>query len=195
MQVYDIEQRSTEWHLARMGKFTASTFHKLFSKKDSAGYNELINTIVYERLTNDTPEGYTNEWMQRGIELEDEARIDYEVRTANIVDVVGFISLTDWVGVSPDGLVNDVGMVEIKCPKFSTLIDYHLKDKIPNNYYWQMQGQMWVAGREWNDFYAFHPKLKPFLKRVQRDEGAIEKLENVVELAIQEVKKRIEKLS
>ena len=195
MQTYNIEQRSTEWHLARMGKFTASTFYKLFSKKDSAGYNELINTVVFERLTNEAPESFTNEWMQRGIELEDEARIDYEVRTANIVTEVGFMSLDSWTGVSPDGLVNDVGMVEIKCPKFSTLIDYHLKDKIPNNYYWQMQGQMWVAGREWNDFFAYHPKLKPFIKRVERNDSDIEKLKSEVEIAIEEVKQRIKKLS
>lgn len=192
--IHEIEQRSTEWHQLRLGKFTASGFYKLFSKKDSSTYKNYINDIVIERLTGQPVESYVNEAMQRGIDLEPEAIIEYEFITDRFVEQVGFVQYNDFVGVSPDGLVNDKGLIEIKCPRHTTFIEQHLSGKVPTQYYWQMQGQMWVTGRKWCDYFVYYPNLKPFIRRVERNNKDIIRLMREIVLAKNEVLRRVESL-
>lgn len=194
MKIYNCIQGTEEWFTARRGKFSGSNFAKLFMAKSTKGYNDLINTIVYERITGITPETYTNSAMQRGTELEPFAREAYELHTFNKVHEVGFIELDEYTGVSPDGLVGNNIMTEFKCPLYNTFIGYALSGKAYNDYEWQIQGQLYVAEREYVDFFIYHPNLKPLYYRIGRDEKAIAKLKIELEIAITEVEKRIKKI-
>jgi len=196
MKIYtNIEQGTDEWLSIRCGKFTASTFSDLFMKETTKGYQEAINRVVFERISGEFPESYSNDFMKRGTELEPLARESYEILTFNKVHQVGFIELSEWVGGSPDGLIEDEGMLEIKCPKWSTLISYLLEDVIPKDYMLQMQGNLWVSGRQWCDFFVWHPAFHPMLRRVKRDEKIIAEIQVATERAIEEAKKRVEILT
>lgn len=195
MIIHDVEQGTTEWLRLRMGKFTASNFATLFMKPETQGYNNLINQIVFERLTGELPETYSNGWMDRGKELEPYAREAYEFLTFNMVKQVGFVEQDEWVGCSPDGLIDSDGILEIKCPKFSTLISYHLSDNPENDYRYQIQGQLAITQRQWCDYFVYHPKLKPILKRIYPDEKIITSLMVKLNEAIELVKERIEKIN
>lgn len=195
MKIYkDIEQNSLEWFEIRKGKFTCSTLSDLFMDKKTKGYNEAINKVVFERLTGEIPESFVNDYMKRGSELEPLARQRYELETFNNVEQVGFIEYSDWFGYSPDGLIGDSGLIEIKCPKFSTLIDFALTKKIPKEYIYQMQGGLLVSEREWCDFVMFHPKLDLQIVRVFRDEEIISEIQKVLAESVEEVIKRIDKI-
>ena len=194
MIIHNFEQGTPEWLACRADKFTASNFVDLFAKETTQAYQNLINNVVYGKLTGEAPETYQNEYMIRGSELEPFAREAYELETFNKVNQVGFIELNEWIGYSPDGLISEDGLIEIKCPKHSTLIEYHLSGQMPTKYYWQMQGGMYVTGRQWCDYYVWHPKLKPLLKRVERNEDDILKLESKLNEVIEIAKQRIEKL-
>lgn len=189
-----IEQGTLEWKQLRLGKFTASRFAKLMGNKSTKGYQDEIYRVAYEKKTGNVVESYVNSSMQRGTELEPIARTAYENLKNVFVDEVPFIELNEWVGVSPDGLIDDKGMLEIKCPEWNTHIDYLVGGKLPTLYKWQVQGQLWVAKRDWCDFFSYHPDLEPLLIRVKRDEKLIKQLEERVNEAIEEVKIVMEKI-
>jgi len=191
---HDIEQNTEEWMELRKGKFTASSFKDLFMAKSTKGYQNAIYKVVYERMTGESPENFTNDYMQRGHELEPLAREEYEKQTFNEVLDPGFFELNEYVGASPDGLIGEDGLLEIKCPAYSTMIDYLLNPKLPSIYQHQVHGQMWVTGRKWCDFLAYHPKLKPIIIRVERDETIIVEIEAKINEAISEVNRIIEKI-
>lgn len=180
---YDIQQNTPEWLNVRLGKFTASTFSDLFSKPSTKTYQNAINKVVFERLTHELPESFSNDWAERGHELEAEAIEAYEMRTFTKVNRVGFVEMDDWTGCSPDGLIGEDGLIQVKCPKYSTLIEYVLSGEVPNDYMIQMQGELWVTGRKFNEFFVYHPKLKPILKRVERDEAMIASIAEAVKTA------------
>ena len=195
MIVHTIEQRSKEWYQLRCGKFTASTFAKLMGKKTNKGYQDEIYRVAYETLTDEpVSNGCVNAAMQHGIDTEPEARLWYEKHENVFVEEVGFIERNEFVGVSPDGLVDDNGVLEIKCPQYNTQIDYLLKHWLPSEYKWQVQGLLWVSEREWCDFLSYHPKLDKLLVRVRRDESAIKELETRINEVIEETKEVINKL-
>lgn len=195
MIIHDVEQNSEEWFKLKAGKFSGSKFGKLFMGKSTKGYDDAINEIVYGILTGKTPDSYQNQDMKTGTLREPDARKQYEAYNGEIVEQVGFIELNKWVGCSPDGIIGKDGMIEIKCPKWSTLINLHLKPKIEKDYYWQMQGSLYVTGRQWCDFFVYHPDLEPYQERVNRDEPAIEQLKEEIDRAIIEVEGRIKQLS
>lgn len=192
--IHEVIQGTPEWHEVRKGHFTASRFGDLFMTKSTKTYNNLINDIVFERITGEIPESFSNGWTERGKELEPEARDSYEFLTFNKVHQVGFIELNEWIGCSPDGLIGDKGDISIKCPKYSTAIEYMLNDKIPKDYDWQMQGELYITGREWCDYFVYHPKLNPLKIRVYRDEKKIDELKVELNTAIETAKLRIKKL-
>jgi len=193
MKIHQLEQGSDEWHELRSTKFTASKFNNLFMKKTTKSYQNTINEVVFARLTGEVEEGYTNEYMKRGIELEPEAIEAYELLTFDKVDRVGFIELDDWVGCSPDGLIGTEGLLQVKCPKATTLMDY-IEKEVPEQYMRQIQGELYVTGRKWNDFFVYHPKLKPIIHRVKPMKDYQEEIKEHLKEAIAEAKKRIEKL-
>ncbi len=195
MRIYNFLQHSPEWYEARRGKFTCSTLSDLFMDKKTKGYNDAINKVVFERLTGEIPESFTNDYMKRGTELEPFAREKYQMETFNEVQEVGFIDDgSEWFGYSPDGLLEKDGLIEIKCPKFSTLIDFALTRKIPKEYMLQMQGGMLVSDRKYCDFIMFHPKMNLIVERVNRDEMILGDIREKLLIAIEEVKQRLERL-
>lgn len=192
--VRDIAQNTPEWLALRVGVLTASNFHKVTMKgrggKDSVTRAALIDQLATERITGrSAEEGYSNYWMDRGKEREDLARSIYEFQTGHEVEQVGFIYMDDskLIGCSPDGLVGEPGMVEIKCPKLSTHLGYirhGIDAHMP-----QIQGQMMVADRQWSDFVSYCPEshIELWTVRVERDDEYIEQLLIACRLLLAEV--------
>jgi len=183
MKVVTAEQRTPEWYASRMGIPTASSFDKIITPKGelSTQRTKYLYKLVAEKLSGTVEETYINLAMQHGIDTEDEARKVYELVTLNDVEQVGFcLSDCERYGASPDGLVGDDGLLEIKCPKAETHIEYLLNGKLPTAYFQQVQGQLLVTGRKWCDFMSYYPNLKPFIVRVERDDEFLSKLEQAL---------------
>lgn len=193
----EIIQGSLEWHQLRLGKVTASRVADVIAKTKS-GYSasraNYLAELVAERLTGSPAERFTNTAMQWGTEKEPEARDAYMFATEADVSEIGFVHhpRIAMTGASPDGLVGDVGLVEIKCPNSATHIETLRGQQVPAKYITQMQFQMACTGRAWCDFVSFDPRLPPpvlhlFIKRVHRDEAMIAELEREVEAFLAEV--------
>jgi len=150
-------------------------------------------------LTGKPAESYTSKEMQWGLDHEAEAREIYSV--INEVEVLES-ALVDHptlkAGASPDGLVGEDGLIEIKCPNSATHIQTLISGKAPSKYIPQMQGQMWITGRQWCDFVSFDPRLDDknaiFITRVERDRDYIKRLEVEVKKFLKEVDQLIKQL-
>ena len=180
-------QGTPEWLAERAGRVTASMISNVLMKPETAGYRDYLSQIVAEMLTG-KPQGsdYTNSYMQYGTETEPLARSAYEVATDSVVDEIGFCEhpTIKQSGASPDGLVGDTGLVEIKCPKVSTHLSYLLAGVAPAQYKNQMMWQMACTGRAWCDFVSFRPDLPEhlqlFVVQFDRDPVRIAELEVAV---------------
>ena len=192
MIVHNVAQGTPEWKQLRSGKFTASNFDKLFMGKSTAGYQGLINTIVFERLTNSVAPSYSNDTMKRGNELESEALQRYELETFSKTQKIGFVEHNEWIGCSPDSFVGDEGLVQVKCPLHNTFVYYLLfPDKAKAEYLYQCQGEMFVSERVFNDLFIYHPMLPPITIRIDRDEKIISDIQKELTIAIKLVEERI----
>lgn len=198
-----MEQRTDEWFAARLGKVTASKVADVIAKTKtgySASRENYMTQLICERLTGKKQESYSNAAMDWGTENEPYARAAYEAASNVLVDEVGIIDhpFLPMCAASPDGLVNDDGMVEIKCPNTATHFETLLAGKIPSKYVPQVQWQMACANRLWNDFVSFDPRapegLQLFITRVDRDDKYISELEAEVHKFLEELEQRMEKL-
>jgi hypothetical protein len=181
-----MEQGTSAWHSARCGKFTASRFSDLMARGRSgvsASRGALLATLAIERLTGLATETYQNDAMRRGVELESEARRAYEKRKGILVEEVGFIPHPDlpFVGCSPDAMVGGNGLAEFKAPfNPAKHVDALRTGAHAKEYYWQLQGQLMVTGRQWVDAVSYDPRfpegLQLAIHRVFRDEKAIAEL-------------------
>lgn len=172
MKVYYCEQRSKQWYGLRCGKLTASNFHCMLGNSWTS-HSYLLEKAL-ERLTNKCVQHrFWTEDLQRGIDLEPEACRAYELETGYKVAHVGFVELNEYVGSSPDGLVNADGMIEIKCPNEKNFWAIERSRKIPPAHYTQMQFNMWVCKRLWCDYVVFSTMEKPIIIRVPRNEEYI----------------------
>lgn len=194
------EQGTPEWLKERCGHLTASVFVDVMSEGRKAGRKNLIAKLVAERLTGEPGESFTNAAMQWGTENEAIARSAYELEQGVIVSEVGFIKHPEitWAGASPDGLVGEEGLVEIKCPNTATHIDYFINQTPPEAYVLQMQWQMACTNRKWCDWVSYDPRLSPefqlMVVRIDRDDIKIKKMEEAAEKFLQEVSESIAKL-
>lgn len=179
-------QRSTEWHMARLGKLTASRIADAVAKTKTgwgASRANLMADLVCERLTGVPAERYVNGAMQYGIDTEPEARAAYEFELGVTVEEVGFLDhpSIDMAGASPDGLVGSEGLVEIKCPQSAAHIETLLTKTVPDKYVKQMQWQMACTGRLWCDYATYDARmpqeLQLWILRVVRDDKMIAELE------------------
>ena len=198
-----MEQRTADWYQARLGKVTASRVAELMAKT-KAGYSasraNYMAELIVERLTGQPAEGFTSAAMQWGIDTEPHAKAAYcFLRDATVIDC-GFVlhpSIIDF-GASPDGLVGDDGLVEIKCPNTATHIDTLLGNAVPAKYFTQMQVQMACTGRKWCDFVSFDPRLpgelQLFCELVERDDVMIAKIEAEVIAFLAEIDEKIANL-
>lgn len=179
MNILTCEQGSEEWFRARMGMPTASEFATVMASGKGGGESKTRRTYMLklagEILTGEPMENYTNGHMERGKIMEDEARDFYSFMTDAEPQRVGFI-VNGRKGCSPDSLIGDKGMLEIKTALPHILIDRLLRDEFPPEHKAQCQGQLWVAEREWIDIAVYWPKLPLFVKRAFRDEDYIAKL-------------------
>jgi putative phage-type endonuclease len=198
----DIIQGSDEWYAIRLGKVTASNFDAATSKgkgtAPSKTRKDYMIRLVAERLTGLPQDSYKNAAMEWGSETEQDAREYYEALNGVSVRQVGFIARDDDIGCSPDGLVGDDGMIEIKCPFSTTHIKYILADKMPTEYVKQVQGQLWVAERKWCDFISFDPRMKQrpyFCTRVSRDDGFIPEQETKIYQFVADMKDMLNQLT
>jgi putative phage-type endonuclease len=200
-----MEQGSPEWLAARAGKFSGSRFASVMARirngSPAAAYHNLIAELAVERIIGTCVETYCNAAMQRGLDLEPEARRAYEDRNLCAVDEVAFIRHPeyDFVSCSPDGMVDSSGMVEIKCPAAAAKhLDALLKGSHAVEYKWQLQGQLWVAQREWVDAVSYDPRYPEgaqlAIKRIERDEAAIKDLEAACIEANERVQEAVEQI-
>lgn len=199
-----IEQGSQEWFAARMGKVTASRVADVVAKTKT-GYGasraNYAGQLIAERLTGVVVEGFTNDAMRWGTENEPEARTAYQFATDCDVEQVGFVphpTITE-SGASPDGLIGDIGMLEIKCPNTSTHIETLRGRKVPEKYVTQIQWQLACTGRKWCDFVSYDPRMpeemRLFISRVHRDDKRIEELEGEVIGFLAEIDEAIKDLT
>jgi putative phage-type endonuclease len=198
-----MQQRSPEWFMARAGKVTASRVQDILAKTKtgaSASRGNYLAQLVAERLTGQPAESLQTAAMQWGTEQESFARAAYEAATGVIVTDTGFVihPQIEQAGASPDGLVGDDGLVEIKCPNTATHIDTLINKTIPAKYHSQMQWQMTCTGRQWCDFVSFDPRmpeeLRLFVKRIKADQDFISTTENEVLIFLAEVDSTVSKL-
>ena len=190
----DIIQGSDEWFEIKIGKFSASTCADLLMAKSTAGYKSLIDRIIEERMTGLPTESRSfkgNQFTERGTEMEPLAAEDYELRNFAELKLIGVIELDDWVLCSPDRLIGDNGLYQAKCPIFNTQREYLKTQKVPGNYYKQMQFELYVSARDYNIFNSFHPYLPAVDIRVERDEEMIATIARRLEEAKQEVTNEI----
>lgn len=193
-----VEQGTREWLDIRLGIVTASNFSKVMAKGNGKTRLSYMYQLAAEKLTGQPVETYRNAAMDWGNECEPQARATYEFMEDKSVEEVTFIHGVEGVGCSPDGLVADFGMLEIKCPKTTTQIERYLAGDFPSTYKAQVQGQMWVAEREWCDFVSFDPRIDApsyyFKVRVGRDDKYIDELEKEVKQFLVELNEMIDKL-
>jgi putative phage-type endonuclease len=199
-----MEQRSTEWFAIRLGKVTASRVADVISKTKtgySTSRDNYMAQLVCERMTGTQGESFNNAAMQWGTDQEPLARAAYEAVVDVLVDEIGFVvhPTIGNAGASPDGLVGDVGLIEIKCPNTATHIDTVLSDKVPSKYIPQMQWQMACTQRKWCDFVSFDPRmpedLQLFIQRVDFDVDYVKMLEAEITGFLVELETKIEKLN
>ena len=196
-------QGSEEWLAARLGKVTASRMDDLLARTKSgygAGRSNYMAQLIAERMTGKVAESYTNAAMAWGTENEPAARAAYEFVTDQEVTETGFIlhpGIND-SGASPDGLVGDKGLVEIKCPNTATHIETLLTHTIPGKYQKQMLWQMACTGRVWCDFVSFDPRmpehLRIFVQRMAVDSKEVQRMELEVVEFLTEMVDKISKL-
>jgi putative phage-type endonuclease len=198
-----MEQKTEEWFAARLGKVTASRVADVIAKTKtgySASRDNYMAQLICERLTGQQGESFTNAAMQHGTDTEPLARSAYENARNLLVKEVGFINhpRIEMSGASPDGLVADDGLVEIKCPNTATHIDTLLSGKVPTKYITQMQWQMLCCQRKWCDFVSFDNRLPEhlqlFVQEVEFDPEYCAMLEKEVSQFLAELDSKVAKL-
>lgn len=203
MKIIDFPQGTTEWLASRAGKVTASRIADVMAKiktGEAAARRDYRAQIVAEILTGKPQEdGYINAAMQWGIETEQAARDAYEAAEGVLVDQVGLVlhPVIDRAAASPDGLAGE-GLLEIKCPKTATHLQYLIDGVVPKAYQPQMLWQMACTERPWCDFISFDPRLPEELQlfkvRFDRDEKRVKEIETEVLAFLAEVDATLEGL-
>lgn len=192
-----MQQRTEEWWSARCGRVTASKVKDVMAKgrggAPSAARQNYMMQLLCERLTGKREEGFTSAAMQRGTDLEPIARSAYEVDKGVMTVETGLIlhPKIEGFGASPDGLVGDRGMLEIKSPNTATHVATLQSGRHDPQYEWQMLAQMACADRDWVDFVSFDDRLPEELQyacfRFHRDEKRIREMEAEVKHFLEEL--------
>ncbi len=183
LEIFDCEQGGEEWARIRAGIPTSSMFHAVLASGKGGGESKTrrkyMLQLAGEVLTGEPMESYQNAAMERGKAMEEEARNLYAFQHDAEMTRVGFIK-SGKKGCSPDSLVQNVGMVEIKTTLPDLLIDIFLRQEFPSSHRAQCQGNLWVARREWIDIAIYFPKMPLYVQRIFRDDAYITALECAV---------------
>lgn len=200
----ELIQNSPEWFAARLGRATASKIADIIAKTKTGWGASRANyaaQLVAERLTGQAQESYSNAAMKWGTETEPEARSAYAFHSDVTVTETGFVPhpRIAMSGASPDGLVADNGLVEIKCPSTATHIETLLGQGVPSKYTTQMQWQLACTDRSFCDFVSYDPRLpesmRLFVRRIARDQAMISDLEKEVRIFLAEVDETVARLT
>lgn len=203
------EQGSQEWLAERAGKWTGSKFVDVMAISERTGKplkarSDAVWQVVVERMTEQAIEGPGGFALAWGHEVEQFARDAYELETGNVVQQVGFIEHQEFpfAGASPDGLIDDDGGLELKCPRDSRIHLDRFLSGVPAEYIPQIQGCMWVTGRQWWHFASYDPRMpeshRLLIIKVPRDEAVIAKIQAAVlaaEAEAVELQQRIERMA
>ena len=192
---HEVEQKSEEWLKLRLARFTASDAQSI--QANGKGLETLCFEKVAEKLTGKGKPSFTNEDIERGNEQEEIARQTYELESGNIVETVGFVELNEWVGCSPDGLIGEDGLVEIKCKNDANFVKFLFDEKIDPAHYWQMQMQMLVTDRKWCDYVIFNENFDrtTIIVRVNRNEEDLKLIQTGLDNGIKTVKSILAKVN
>lgn len=194
------EQGSAEWLALRLNKVTASMVSNVLSKGRGNAPSKMAETymieLIAEKLTGQSKPFFENDAMRWGTETEPQARSMYEVKNDFVVvREVAFVEHNEFIGISPDGLIADDGLLEIKCPNTTTQIRRALSSDYSSDYKAQIQMQLWVTERQWCDFVSFDPRLDCdagyLQQRVYRDEEYIEEMKVKVYAFVENMNKTI----
>ena len=198
----NIEQGSDAWKKIRAGKVTASRVKDIVATTKtgySTSRDKYMTQLLLERLTNTVAESYSNDAMQWGVDNEPYARSAYESAKNVMVDQVAFVNhpTIEMAGASPDGLVNDDGLVELKCPMSHTHLE-SLLGGLDDQYKTQVNWQMACTGAKWTDLCSFDPRfpaeLQLVIKRFERDDAYIATLEKEVIKFLTELDDKLNKV-
>jgi len=193
MQIINCEQGTEEWHIARAGIPTASKFATVMAKGEGKTRAKYMRQLAGEIITGRPMESFSNAHTERGHVMEPEARELYAFATDTAPEQVGFIR-NGPKGCSPDSLIGDNGMLEIKTKLPDLLIECLERDEFPSEHRAQCQGALWVAEREWIDIVVYWPAMPAFIKRAYRDEEFISKLSDEVDRFNDELAALIERI-
>lgn len=181
--VIECDQKSADWHKARLGRLTGSVavdITRTIKSGEAASRRNLRVRLALERITGKSQESeFMSQAMDHGEEFEPKALAIYEAMSGTILERVGFLSCEVLMaGCSLDSFIEGrKGIVEVKCPKSATHLEYLRTKKIPNDYYWQCVHNLWVSGAEYCDFIsydeAFPEELQYLCVRLERDEKVI----------------------
>jgi len=190
IEIIDCEQNTPEWFAARSGIPTASEYSTILAEGRKKGTPSItrqkyLYRLLGERLTGEMEEGYTNATLERGHVMEPEAADMYAFMTSTDPQVIGFIRNGE-KGCSPDRLIGEDGMLQIKTAKPSVLLSI-LEAGGTDDHLIQCQGEIWTAEREWNDLFIYWPGLPPFMKRYYRDEEVIKRISDGVDKFLDEL--------
>tara|TARA_R100000654_G_scaffold58857_1_gene85554 strand:- start:426 stop:1040 length:615 start_codon:yes stop_codon:yes gene_type:complete len=195
-----MKQGTPEWFDSRVGCCTASRCYDAIAKTKSgwsASRERYMDELITERLIGRAQDHFISADMMWGIEQEPLARAAYEFENNVTVQEVGSIPhpVIEWSSASPDGLVGDDGLIEIKCPKTTTMVSTVLSGQIPKNYVTQMTWQLACTQRKWCDFVMFDPRLPPanqiWIQRYEPEEDVITQIEEDVKLFLLDLQVRL----
>lgn len=201
MIISDTVQGSDEWLAERAGKVSASNFHLIFTATGKKTTGKTRETYKYklaaERITGKVEDSFKSAAMERGNELEQEARLHFEIAHNAFVYQVGMVYLDQWkqISCSPDGLIGEDSGIEIKCPLAHTHARYLDKNVLPSAYKQQVQGCMWVTGRTTWTFMSYHPEMQPLVMTIDRDDEYIRELAEAVTSFNNQVTSLVSKLT
>lgn len=179
MHIHDMEQGTPEWFAVRQGLATSSQFSTVLAKGQGKTRKTYLYKLAGERLTGEPSDSFSNRHMERGHEMEPQAREFYAFMEDAEPQQVGFIT-NHGAGASPDSLIGESGMLEIKTKLPHLMLEAHERGKFPPEHYAQCQGQLWVAEREWCDLICYWPRMKPLIVRTYRDEEYLKTLADEV---------------
>lgn len=196
MIVLDVEQGSPAWLKARLGVPTASNFDRLLTRKGdvSKSATKYMRDLLAEFFIGEPADIAQSGFMQRGTQIEDMARKAYSFERDVDVQRVGLCLREDrMAGASPDSLIGEDGLLELKCPSAPIHVAY-LLDELEGEYWQQVQGQLYITGRKWCDLVAYNPALPMAIVRVERNEPWIETLAGVLDTFIERMLENRERL-
>lgn len=193
IQVFDMDQGGDDWFQARLGIPTASKFATVMAKGEGKIRSEYMRKLAGEILTGEVADGFSSAHMDRGSAMEDEARLKYALSEGVEPYQVGFIRNGN-KGGSPDSLIGENGGLEIKTALPHIQIDRLERDRLPPEHKAQVQGNLWVAEREYWDFVSYWPRLPMLCVRVYRDEDYIKTMSEEIDRFNDELAALVERI-